>query len=60
MKFWVVSDAGDKWSVRLDIRDLDGHLDSTFRARAVTLGFRVIAALPRVRAVAALPFGFCW
>ena len=29
MKNWVVSDAVDKWSVRLDIRDLGGHLDST-------------------------------
>ena len=28
MKGWSVSDAGDKWSVRLDFRDLGGHLDS--------------------------------
>ena len=28
MKCWSVSDTGDKWSVRLDIRDLGGHLDS--------------------------------
>ena len=54
MKCWVVSDAGDKWSVRLDVRDLGGHLDSTFRARAVTLGFRMTAAIPRVRAVSVL------
>ena len=58
MKCWVVSDAGDKWSVRLDVRDLGGHLDSTFRARAVTLGFRMAAAIPRVRAVAVLPLDF--
>ena len=58
MKCWVVSDAGDQWSVRLDIRDLGGHLDSTFRARAVTLGFRMTAAIPRVRAVAVLPLDF--
>ena len=60
MKCWVVSDAGDQWSVRLDIRDLGGHLDSTFRARAVTLGFRMTAAIPRVRAVACPSLGFCW
>ena len=58
MKCWAVSDAGDKWSVRLDVRDLGGHLDSTFRARAVTLGFRMAAAILRVRAVAVLPLDF--
>ena len=58
MRCWVVSDAGDKWSVRLDVRDLGGHLDSTYRARAVTLGFRMAAAIPRVRAVAVLPLDF--
>ena len=58
MKCWVVSDAGDKWSVRLDVRDLGGHLDSTFRARAVTLGSRMAAAILRVRAVAVLPLEF--
>ena len=58
MRCWVVSDAGDKWSVRLDVRDPGGHLDSTRRARAVTLGFRMAAAIPRVRAVAVLPLDF--
>ena len=47
MKCWAVSDAGDKWSVRLDVRDLGGHLDSTLRARAATLGYRISAAVPR-------------
>ena len=58
MKCWVVSDSGDRWSVRLDVRDFGGHLDSTFRARAVTLNSRMSAALPRVRAVAVLPLDF--
>ena len=58
MKNWAVSDTGDKWSVMLDIRDLGGHLDSTFRARAVTLGFRMSVAIPRVRAVAVFPMDF--
>ena len=30
----VVSDSGDKWSVKLDVRDLRGHLDTTNRKRA--------------------------
>ena len=58
MKYWTVSDTGDKWSVKLDIRDLGGHLDSTLRAKAVTFGFRMSAAIPRVRAVAVLPLDF--
>ena len=56
MKCWVVSDTGNKWSVKFDDRDLGGHLDSTLRARAVTFGFRMSAAIPRVRAVAVLPW----
>ena len=51
MKGWSVSDTGDKWSVRLDFRDLGGHLDSTLRARAATLGSRISAAVPRVHSV---------
>ena len=56
MKCWAVSDSGDKWSVRLDVRDLGGHLDSTLRARATTLGCRISAAVHRVHSVAVLPF----
>ena len=59
MKGWVVSDAGDRWTVKLDVRDLGGHLDSTFRARATTLGYRIAAAVPRVPSVAVLPLDFC-
>ena len=46
MKCWVVPDAGDQWSVRLDVRDLGGHLDSTLKAT-------------RVHSVAVLPLDFC-
>ena len=28
---WIVTDEGDRWSVRLDVRDLGEHLDTTFR-----------------------------
>ena len=31
MRDWVVTDEGDRWSVKLDVRDLGVHLDSTFR-----------------------------
>ena len=31
MKDWVLSDSGDQWSVNFDVRDLGGHLDTTFR-----------------------------
>ena len=32
MKDWVLSQEGDRWSVKFDVRDLgEGHLDTTFR-----------------------------
>ena len=31
MRDWVVTDEGDRWTVKLDVRDLGGHLDTTFR-----------------------------
>ena len=31
MRDWGLSHEGDKWSVKLDVRDLGGHLDTTFR-----------------------------
>ena len=34
MKLWDIS--GDGWKIRLDVRDLGGHLDFTNRARAGT------------------------
>ena len=54
MKGWVVSDTGDRWTVKLGVRDLGRHLDSTFSAGATTLGYR-IAAVPRVPSVSVLP-----
>ena len=41
MKEWVLSLDGDKWSVRFDVRDLGGHLDTTFRGWSSTLAARV-------------------
>ena len=41
MKLWDISGDGGFWKVQLDVRDLGGHLDFTFRARACTLSKRV-------------------
>ena len=38
MKSWLLSQEGDQWSVRFDVRDLGGHLDTTFRGWSSTLG----------------------
>ena len=55
---WVVTDEGDRWSVKLDVRDLGGHLDSTFRGWSATLatGFRLVIASLEV--IFALPLDF--
>ena len=58
MKAWVISDKGERWSVKLDIRDLGGHLDSTYRAWGRTLAARVIAVLRVVWVVSALPLDY--
>ena len=41
MKDWVLSQERDKWSVRFDVRDLGGHLDSTHRGWSATLASSV-------------------
>ena len=41
MKSWVLSQEGDQWSVKFDVRDLGGHLDTTFRGWSSTLAGRV-------------------
>ena len=43
MKDWVISDQGERWTVKLDVRDLGGHLDTTKRAWGCTLAARVLA-----------------
>ena len=58
MKDWVLSDAGDRWSVKLDARDLGGHLDTTRRKRNTTLAGRVVGLLAAVLVVMALPLDF--
>ena len=36
VKDWVLSLDGDKWSVKFDVQDLGGHLDTTFRGWSFT------------------------
>ena len=58
MKEWVLSDAGDKWSVKLDTRGLGGHLDTTYRRRSTTLAGQVLGLLAAFLVVMALPLDF--
>ena len=58
MKLWDISGDGGFWKVQLDVRDLGGHLDFTFRARVGTLSKRVGEATVGVASVGALPLGF--
>ena len=54
---WDISGDGGFWKVQLDVRDLGGHLDFTFWARAGTLSKRVGEATVGVASVGALPLG---
>ena len=58
MRDWVVTDEGDRWTVKLDVRDLGGHLDTTFRGWSSTLAARVRLVLTRLLVVFALPLHF--
>ena len=55
MKGWLLSDEGDQWSVRFDVRDLGGHLDTTFRGWSSTLAATVRLVLSRLILIFALP-----
>ena len=54
MRNWLISDGGDRWSVKLDVRDLGGHLDVTYRSWGCTLAARVREVLRVVCLVSAL------
>ena len=58
MREWVVSDEGHRWTVKLDVRDLGGHLDTTFRGWSSTLASRVRLVIDRLVVVFALPLHF--
>ena len=48
MKDWVLSQDGDHWTVKFDVRDLGGHLDTTFRGWSSTFAARVRLVLSRL------------
>ena len=58
MTAWRNRNEGCCWAVKLDVRDLGGHLDVTLRGVAGTLTNRVTIATTQVLAVGALPLGF--
>ena len=58
MRGWIVTDEGDRWSVRLDVRDLGGHLDTTFRGWSATLAKRVRLVIARLVLIFVLPLEF--
>ena len=58
MKGWVLSQQGDQWSVKFDVRDLGGHLDTTFRGWSSTLAARVRLVISRLVLIFVLPLDF--
>ena len=58
MKGWLLSNEGDQWSVWFDVRDLGGHLDTTFRGWLSTLAARDRLVIARLLVVFALPLHF--
>ena len=58
MRGWVLSDEGHKWIVRLDVRDLGGHLDTILRGWSSTLSIRVRLAISRLDLIFALLLDF--
>ena len=55
---WIVTDGGDKRSVKLDVRDLGGHLDTTFQGWSATLATRVRLVIHRLVLICVLPLVF--
>ena len=58
MKGWVLSQEGDQWSVKFDVLDLGGHLDTTFRGWSSTLAARVRLVISRLVLIFVLPLDF--
>ena len=58
MRDWVLSQEGDRWSVKFDVRDHGCHLDTTFRGWSSTLAARVRLVIARQVVIFALPLDF--
>ena len=48
MRGWVVSDEGHRWSVKMDVRDLGGHLDTASHGSSSALASRVRLVIARL------------
>ena len=55
---WTFFQERDKWCVKLDVRDLRGHLDTTLRGWSATLAAGVGLESTRLLMVAVLPLDF--
>ena len=60
LRDWVLSQEKDKWSVKFDVRDLGGHLDTTFRGWSSTLAARVRLVISRLVLYFYSPSGLSW
>ena len=58
MRDWILSHGGDKWTVKLDVWDHGGHLDTTFRGWSATLASGVRLAISRLVLSSVLPLDF--
>ena len=58
MRGWAVTNGSDRWSAKLDVRDLGGHQKTTFRGGSATLASRVRLVIARLVLVFALPLDF--
>ena len=53
-----MSHEGDKWTVKLNVSDLGGHLDTFFRRWSATLASRVKVVISRLGLISVLPLDF--
>ena len=58
MKEWVLSQEGHRWSVKFDVRDLGGHLDTIFRGWSSTSAAGVRLVISRLVMIFVLPLDF--
>ena len=56
----MLTDEGDTWTVKLDVRNLGVHLDTTFRGWSATLASRVRLVISRLVLICVLPLDFPW
>ena len=58
MRDLLLSHEDDKWTVKLDVRDFGGHLDTTFRGLSSALAARVRLVISRLVLISVLPLDF--